>query len=83
MTTERVSLEPGDRVVLYTNGVVKVRDARDEPYGTERLRRFVTAHGHERSMKFVRRLVRELEDHRGDKEQVDDIAVLVLRVEPA
>jgi len=34
-------------------------------------------------MDFVLGLTRELDDHRGDKEQVDDIAVLVLRVEPA
>lgn len=83
VTTERVSLEAGDRVVLYTNGVVKVRDTRDKPYGTERLHRFVTTHGGEHSREFVQDLIRELDDHRGDKEQVDDIAVLVLRVEPA
>ncbi|MBV8829644.1 MAG: PP2C family protein-serine/threonine phosphatase [Acidobacteriaceae bacterium] len=31
------TLEPGDRVVLYTDGIVEAADTKDEPFGCERL----------------------------------------------
>ena len=33
----RVALEPGDRLVLYTDGVVEPTDGEDREFGTERL----------------------------------------------
>lgn len=38
----RERLEPGDRLVLYTDGVVEARDSTGEFFGTERLVEYVT-----------------------------------------
>jgi phosphoserine phosphatase RsbU/P len=40
-----VTLEPGDRLCFYTDGVVEARNARGEGYGTERLECALAAHG--------------------------------------
>lgn len=37
VTTERLSLEPGDVLVLYTDGVIEAMNERREQYGMERL----------------------------------------------
>ena len=43
-TSSQVVLEPGDTLVLYTDGVVEVADANDQQFGTDRLEQAVRAH---------------------------------------
>ena len=38
-----IQLEPGDRLLLYTDGVVVAHDQRDELYGDDRLKSMVEA----------------------------------------
>lgn len=38
-----VTLEPGDRLVLYTDGLTEARDAKDRMFGSERLRALVAS----------------------------------------
>jgi hypothetical protein len=73
-------LEPGDWLVLYTDGVVEARDAAGEFFGRRRLTDFL-----ERAVaadfgtsETVRRLVQAILDHQGDVLQ-DDATVLLAR----
>jgi sigma-B regulation protein RsbU (phosphoserine phosphatase) len=43
-TARTTTLEPGDTLVLYTDGVVEVADAGDGQFGVERLEQVVRAH---------------------------------------
>lgn len=47
--TESVSLEAGDALVLYTDGIIEASDASDEIFGIHRLSQVVAAHGEESS----------------------------------
>ncbi|MEP7178748.1 MAG: PP2C family protein-serine/threonine phosphatase, partial [Pseudonocardiales bacterium] len=62
-----MSLEPGDGVLLYTDGVVEARSADGQPFGEDRLRDLVArehfAGG--RPQEVVRRLVRYALEHTG------------------
>jgi sigma-B regulation protein RsbU (phosphoserine phosphatase) len=77
----QVALEPGDRSVIYTDGILETKNPSDEEFGTGRfLRLMETSHG-VRANQFVDALLEELsqwsEHPRGEGQQ-DDITVLVI-----
>ncbi len=80
MQERKITLEAGDRVVMYTDGVVEAMNPEHEEYGDERLYEFVREHARMRSKEFVNALVRDLEDHQGSAEQHDDITISTFRV---
>ncbi|MCW8130880.1 MAG: SpoIIE family protein phosphatase, partial [Planctomycetota bacterium] len=75
-----IQLEPGDRVVLYTDGVVEAMNARKEEWGMETFEKFAVAYADRPSAEFVNDLLMELDRHKGDAEQHDDITVVTMRI---
>lgn len=78
-------LEPGDQVLLYTDGVVEARSPDGEFFGAERLADLVIRHlaGGLPAPETMRRVVRELLAHHAG-ELTDDASMLLLgwRAEP-
>ncbi len=74
------SLEPGDGVLLYTDGVVETRDASGAFFGEDRLRDLLGREHHTGGapQEVVRRLVRSTLSHAGEPLQ-DDATLLYLR----
>lgn len=71
-------LEPGDRIVLYTDGVTEARGAGDQEFGLTRFTDFLVRH-HADGLpvpETLRRLVRALLDHH-DGHLQDDATVLI------
>lgn len=77
----KLQFEPGDRVVMYTDGVVEAMNSRNQQYGEARFYRFVLDHARMSSKEFVWELVRDLEEHTGRADQYDDITIVTLRLE--
>ena len=74
-----VDLEPGDRVVVYTDGIVEAESPAGEEFGVERLKEVVLGAGDESSsglIELVIRAVGEFTDHRAPE---DDRTLVVLR----
>ena len=71
-------LEPGDRILLFTDGVVEARSPDGDFFGVERLCDLVIRHlaGGLPAAETMRRVVRELLDHQGG--QLSDDASLLL-----
>ena len=74
------SLEEGDNILFYTDGLVEAHDARRRMFGLPRLRRLIAAHGMGEGEALVNALLAELERFTGgDREQADDITLVTLR----
>ena len=72
-------LEPGDRLLLYTDGITEARSPDGEFFGEQRLADFVlsaSAAG-DRAPETVRRLMRSVLAHQADQLQ-DDASIVVL-----
>jgi sigma-B regulation protein RsbU (phosphoserine phosphatase) len=76
---ETIALDPGDRVVLFSDGLVETEDVGEVQYGWERLESFLAGLGANGDAKSVRDgLLRDLWDHKGEAEQVDDVTMVVV-----
>lgn len=74
----RIQLLPGDRLVLYTDGVTEAFNPSDEAYGEERLIAEVKAHGDGAAAALVERICRSVTLFAGTAAQSDDITLTVL-----
>jgi serine phosphatase RsbU (regulator of sigma subunit) len=72
-------LEPGDRILLYTDGVIEARRGSDEFLGLDRLIDFVTRTGASRqpAPETMRTLMQAILAHQGGQLQDDATAMLV------
>jgi len=76
-----VQLEPGDRIVTYTDGVNEAMNNDSEEFGDDRFYDLVKQHASKSSKDFVEAVVRALEEHRAHAEQSDDITITTLSVQ--
>jgi serine phosphatase RsbU (regulator of sigma subunit) len=75
---ESIHIEPGDLLVLYTDGMTDALNDREEFYGQERLKQAVQRYSSQspEEMKVV--LLTEVRDWIGQAQQFDDITLLVI-----
>lgn len=78
---QKLKLNRGDRVVLYTDGVVESMNEAHEEWSNEALEAFVQQHAELKSKDFVRLLLKALDEHKGAAEQHDDITLTTFRIE--
>ena len=74
-----VQLDPGDVVVLYTDGVTEAVDANGEQFGVKRMHEVFAAGPPADSEQATRAMFRAVRSFVGDTPQFDDITCLVLR----
>src|SRR5215216_2625528 len=75
---KEITLEPGESVLLYSDGLVEAHDPRREMFGFPRLQGFVGAHSDAATL--IDSLLAELERFTGEEwEQEDDITLLTLQ----
>lgn len=79
VTEQAVRLNPGDRVVLYTDGLVEAMDADDQEYSSMRFYRNVARHAQRESAEFLSLIVKDVQDFVGEREPSDDLTVVTIR----
>ena len=77
---QEIQLESGDRVILYTDGVVEAMNIKSEEYTDDRFYEFVKDNKDLNCEDFIEALLRDLDKHKGKAEQHDDITAVALRV---
>ncbi len=78
----RLELAPGDRLVLYTDGIPESMNAERQLLGDDRFRGRVRDSGPLATGDFLAGLLDDLQAHQGDGPQHDDITVVTARVSP-
>ena len=74
-----VSIEPGDLLVLYTDGVVEAEGPGGEEFGVDRLAEVVCTSRHLPSGRLVEEVVRATAEFCGSADYADDFTVLALK----
>jgi len=75
-----VKLEPGDSVVLYTDGITEARNAAKEEFGEERLQGVISKNHYASPLPMVNAIKSELSRFVGNVPQHDDCTLIVLKV---
>ena len=78
-SNNEITLEPGDLLVLYTDGITEARDRHDRMFGSERLRELV-ATGPDSPRDLCDSIVAEVTAHQGRPIGDDDQTLIVLRI---
>jgi sigma-B regulation protein RsbU (phosphoserine phosphatase) len=73
-----VDLEPGDRLVLYTDGVTEAEDLRDREYGEARLEAWLQANREETGRRLIDGVIAEVLEHCGAARPRDDMTLMCL-----
>jgi serine phosphatase RsbU (regulator of sigma subunit) len=81
LTEEEIDLRPGDRLVLYSDGLVDTFAPDGRRYGQRRLREILQAHGALPAIELRDAVFTELAHYRGGAEQYDDMTMLVVEVQ--
>jgi len=75
-----LTLEGGDILVCFTDGVTEAINADHEPFGTERLIEIVMENRQRRAGEIVAAIEKAVMDYAGKEPQFDDITLMVVKV---
>ena len=85
---KRTKLKPGDKLVLYTDGVIEAQDAAEEFFGDDRLLSAIAREKEHDQQEIVTAIRQAVNDFENGKDHYDDATILALsfkdylRVEP-
>jgi sigma-B regulation protein RsbU (phosphoserine phosphatase) len=80
-TEQTITLEPGDLVLLYTDGISEAMTHDDEEWGEERLIVAADACKHQKADEILKRLFDDADAFTAGADQHDDMTLLVLKLE--
>src|SRR3984957_15691129 len=77
--TARVKLEPGDTLILFSDGVTEAMDPGEELYGVPRLREVLTGQSDCALDKLQKSILESVENFSKGAHQADDLTLLIVR----
>ncbi len=72
-------MEPGDTLIVYSDGIPDAVNEFDQPFGEERLRACVTGHAGARASEIMSRVVDAVKAHERASPRIDDLTLLVIK----
>jgi len=77
---QEISLDKGDILVLYTDGVTEAIDDKEEQFGQDRLHAAVQRAGDLPASEIIEQVVQEVEEFSQGQPQFDDITLMIVKV---
>lgn len=74
----KTKIAPGERFLLYTDGIPEAMNSRKKEYTPEKLEEFFRNHAPSKASSFINALVSDVKKFTGDTPQSDDITALYL-----
>jgi signal transduction histidine kinase/serine phosphatase RsbU (regulator of sigma subunit) len=76
---KEISLQPGEGLVLYTDGITEARNLSKKMYGLERLCEVISRNWHFPAKKIQQVIIADVLQHIGTQKVYDDITLLILK----
>jgi sigma-B regulation protein RsbU (phosphoserine phosphatase) len=72
-------LEPGDLLVVFSDGIPDATNEFDHPFGETGLLELVEAHRDSPAAELIDRIIDRVNEHEGETDQLDDLTLLVIK----
>ena len=76
--TYELDLNPGDKLYLYTDGVVEANNTKKELYGDDRLKEYLNNHKDDSMKDTLLGIKADIDNFKGEADQFDDITMLMV-----
>jgi len=73
-----IQIEPGEKILFYTDGITEAMDQNNKEYSDERLELFFLSKNPDKAGTFIENLMTDIKKHTTDTPQSDDITALYL-----
>jgi len=80
LSLEKITLEPGDLVIFFTDGITDAQNRDGELFSEERLISFVEKHHAETTKGWINAIISEVETFVNDANQYDDMTLLIFKM---
>lgn len=75
----RITFQPGEIVVIFSDGVTEAENLFEEQFGEERLKSIIHKNRHLSATELMKKIYGEVESFEGNKNQEDDITLVVIK----
>ena len=75
----QVTLNPGDRLVVFSDGVSEAINQADEEFGEARIHELAVANRDASAAELIEKILQEVGRHAGDQPQMDDMTLVVVQ----
>jgi len=75
----KFKVEPGDIIVLYTDGAIEEKNSNEEEFGLERFAEEIISRKDKKASEIVEEIYKLVDEFSGDNEQFDDFTVMLLK----
>ena len=76
---ETISFDPGDLLLIYSDGITEAMNTSDEEFGEEKLISTVKEHLSEAASGLIQNIISSVKKHAGNRPQSDDMTLAVIK----